>query len=107
MRTTERWGTDVPHTVSKLVCPSHPVIVVGLVLIQFGLWQYSVSVGRWDLWDCCGPDSSLWGNALVLLVLGVGLAQMIERRTSDWKVAGSIPDRIGERIFFSRVHFLY
>ena len=32
--------------------------------------------------------------------------QWLERRTRDWKVAGSSPCRSGGRIFFSRVHFL-
>ena len=37
---------------------------------------------------------------------GVGIAQWLERRTSDRKVAGSNPCRSGGRIFFSRVNFL-
>ena len=37
---------------------------------------------------------------------GEGIAQWLERRTRDWKVAGSNPCRIDERIFFSRVTFL-
>ena len=38
--------------------------------------------------------------------LGAGIAQWLERRTRDWKVAGSNPCRNGGRIFFSRVDFL-
>ena len=34
------------------------------------------------------------------------IAQWLERRTRDWKVAGSNPCRSGGRIFFSRVDFL-
>ena len=38
--------------------------------------------------------------------LGAGIAQWLERRTRDWKVAGSNPCWNGGRIFFSRVDFL-
>ena len=34
------------------------------------------------------------------------IAQWLERRTHDWKVAGSNPCRSGGRIFFSKVNFL-
>ena len=37
---------------------------------------------------------------------GAGIAQWLERRTRDWKVAGSNPCRSGGRIFVSRVNFL-
>ena len=36
----------------------------------------------------------------------VGIAQWLERRIRDLKVAGSNPCRSGGRIFFSRVDFL-
>ena len=39
-------------------------------------------------------------------MLGAGIAQWLERRTRDWKVAGSNPCWNGGRIFFSRVDFL-
>ena len=42
-------------------------------------------------------DSDQWG---------AGIAQWSERRTRDWKVAGSNPCWNGGRIFFSRVDFL-
>ena len=38
--------------------------------------------------------------------IGAGIAQWLERRTRDWKVAGSNPCRSGGIIFFSRVDFL-
>ena len=38
--------------------------------------------------------------------MGAGIAQWLERRTRDRKVAGSNPCRSGGRIFFSRVNFL-
>ena len=37
---------------------------------------------------------------------GAGIAQWLERRTRDRKIAGSNPCRSGGRIFFSRVNFL-
>ena len=37
---------------------------------------------------------------------GAGMAQWLERRTRDRKVAGSNPCWSGGRIFFSRVSFL-
>ena len=37
---------------------------------------------------------------------GTGIAQWLEHRTRDWKVAGSNPCWNGGRIFFSRVDFL-
>ena len=40
-------------------------------------------------------------------VEGAGIAQWLEHRTRDWKVAGSNPCWNGERIFFSRVDFLF
>ena len=38
--------------------------------------------------------------------VGAGIAPWLERRTRDWKVAGSNPCWNGGRIFFSRVDFL-
>ena len=35
-----------------------------------------------------------------------GGSSVVERRTRDWKVEGSIPDKSDGRIFFSRVNFL-
>ena len=40
------------------------------------------------------------------MLLGAGIAQWLEHRTRDWKVAGSNPCWNGGRIFFSRVDFL-
>ena len=42
----------------------------------------------------------------LLLHRGAGIAQWLERRTRDRKVAGSNPCWSGGRIFFSRVNFL-
>ena len=42
----------------------------------------------------------------IACIQGAGIAQWLERRTRDWKVAGSNPCWSGGRIFFSRVDFL-
>ena len=52
-----------------------------------------------------------WTNSANLLTwrsgnIGAGIAQWLERRTRDRKVAGSNPCRSGGSIFFSRVNFL-
>ena len=46
----------------------------------------------------------LW--SLIKLLRGAGIAQWLECRTRDRKVAGSNPCWSGGRIFFSRVNFL-
>ena len=48
----------------------------------------------------------LKGNTGSQTLAGGGIAQWLERRTRDWKVAGSNPCWNGRRIFFSRVDFL-
>ena len=50
--------------------------------------------GRWQHW---------WTDAWIAWA---GIAQWLEHRTGDRKVAGSNPCRSGGRIFFSRVNFL-
>ena len=42
----------------------------------------------------------------IMKYTGAGIAQWLEHRTRDWKVAGSNPCWNGGRIFFSRVDFL-
>ena len=48
------------------------------------------------------PSAHKWTH----ISRGAGIAQWLERRTRDWKVAGSNPCRSGGRIFFSRVDYL-
>ena len=53
--------------------------------------------------------SCQWGWLHVVIMLsslGAGIAQWLECRTRDWKVAGSNPCWNSGRIFFSRVDFL-
>ena len=47
-----------------------------------------------------------WFWSCLPLSEGAGIAQWLEHRTRDWKVAGSNPCWNGGRIFISRVHFL-
>ena len=47
-----------------------------------------------------GPEANMGGGG------GAGIAQWLEHRTRDQKVAGSNPCRSSGRIFFSRVNFL-
>ena len=47
-----------------------------------------------------------WNFAAPKIASRAGTAQWLERRTRDWKVAGSNPCWSGGRIFFSRVNFL-
>ena len=49
--------------------------------------------------------STCWWK-MILRETGAGIAQWLEHRTRDWKVAGSNPCWNGGRIFFSRVDFL-
>ena len=51
----------------------------------------------------CGYKGSLFQ---LCNISGAGIAQWLEHRTRDWKVAGSNPCWNGGRIFFSRVDFL-
>ena len=60
-----------------------------------------------------GPvDCTTWSSVLQVQynvsrwLWGAGIAQWLEHRTRDWKVAGSNPCWNGGRIFFSRVDFL-
>ena len=69
--------------------------------LSTGWWSSSVS-------GCChfGGHSDMY-TVTVTATLGAGIAQWLELRTRDWKVAGSNPCRSGGRIFFSGVNFLY
>ena len=55
------------------------------------------------------PSQPVWsyqGEQMIRTKMGAGIAQWLEHRTRDWKVAGSNPCWNGGRIFFSRVDFL-
>ena len=90
--------------------------------VKTGLSKYQISITK----PCTPTDVALnvcwrwlcvnwwWLIALAMYKLGqiatgfvrAGIAQWLERRTRDWKVAGSNPCWNGGRIFFSRVDFL-
>ena len=56
--------------------------------------------------DTAQPGHILKPNRKPSPSQGAGIAQWLEHRTRDWKVAGSNPCWNGGRIFFSRVDFL-
>ena len=66
------------------------------------LWVYVVSCTLSLLIHCKEMPSA----GLQWPILSSGIAQWLERRTRDWKVAGSNPCRSGGRFFFSMVDFL-
>ena len=79
------------QTLQELVTPQK-----GHSFISAQLSADSVSAIRFGYsWDC-GSN----------FVQGAGIAQWLERRTRDWKVAGSKPCRSGGRISFSTIDFL-
>ena len=85
-----------------------------LLMLASCIYNYAYFMFTWDRYcfeECLTPveyDVSLTnieGNQHTLQA-GAGIAQWLERRTRDWKVAGSNPCWNGGRIFFSRVDFL-
>ena len=60
----------------------------------------------WQVQSACFRVVYKNDNTFSCLLGGAGIAQWLERRTRDWKVAGSNPCWNGGRIFFSRVDFL-
>ena len=70
----------------RLICITAHLFWVKLLALQFSHIHM------------CMAEQETW--------TGSGIAQWLERRTHDWKVAGSNPYRSGGRIFFSRVDFL-
>ena len=84
----------------------------------WSLQQWLLRGGRWAIfcrgaiphWPFCWSAHSERSHKGTLesrvLLLGAGIAQWLEHRTRDWKVAGSNPCWNGGRIFFSRVDFL-
>ena len=65
-------------------------------------WQEATPGKRLRHWD----GAHTFHSMQVMHHWGAGIAQWLERRISDCKVAGSSPGRSGGRIFFSRVNFL-
>ena len=74
--------------------------------VAFNDVSLSWPVGGGDSSVVRAPDSWLKGRGFESLLVGAGIAQWLERRTRDWKVASSNPCWNGGRIFFSRVDFL-
>ena len=69
-----------------------------LLFLLLGVYDLDLDDGRVPLVHCDFDISLLLG--------GAGVAQWLERRIRDWKVAGSNPCRSGGRLFFSVIDFL-
>ena len=108
-------------------CTGADIIFVCIIQLQSffyftSLWFYSIliislcisvykQIDRWSVFNAQStlPVISGWLYKQIKqnqCILGAGIAQWLERRTRDWKVAGSNPCWNGGRIFFSRVDFL-
>ena len=79
----------------------------GIIISFIHLLQLSLS----ETWTrVSGIDLSFITVIYICIICnglyGAGIAQWLEHRTRDWKVAGSNPCWNGGRIFFSRVDFL-
>ena len=75
------------------------------------MWLYCVKVtGKTEEHNSYSTSFFLLLNASIYFLnctkMYHQIAQWLERRTRDWKVAGPNPCRSGGRIFFSRVDFL-
>ena len=87
------------HTGTDNIIPVHPIIshIIPcthqsiIELISYRILQYEIPYQ---------------GLLQYVPERGTGIAQWLERRTRDWKVAGSNPCLNGVRIFSSRVNFL-
>ena len=102
------------HKLTRLLCYDLTDWLQGFfIMIQRTDNQASL---LWSNWLTAQTDqaSLLWSDRLTIRLLyyditdtqGAGIAQWLEHRTRDWKVAGSNPCWNGGRIFFSRVDFL-
>ena len=112
----------------QLVCAGPSCVQTLIWLPMFGIFNVHTDVDACDYmqgrYKHRQKKLTLWKNLLAALGTptsistapgfsgwcstnwGVGIAQWLERRTCDRKVAGSNPCRSGGRIFFSRVNFL-
>ena len=95
------------HTSSTIPVPNKPYgFFVGVMHHVYLLYTHAntshvrVGIAEWaEPWTYIYVYIGPW-------VGGAGIAQWLEHRTRDWKVAGSNPCWNGGRIFFSRVDFL-
>ena len=77
--------------------------VEGQLALEFRVPNLEAFSGRFNPFKSTVP---YLGPPFPFFFLGAGIAQWLEHRTRDWKVAGSNPCWNGGRIFFSRVDFL-
>ena len=81
---------------------SQPLVCLLLFLSRTVLSFFTL---QWDKCQC-HTMYKLWCTISLTFFWGAGIAQWLEHRTRDWKVAGSNPCWNGGIIFFSRVDFL-
>ena len=68
--------------------------------------NYKPNAGTCHRLHFVGWGAGIQQTLLLLYQKGAGIVQRLQRRTRDWKVAGSNPCRSGGRIFFSMINFL-
>ena len=93
-----RWRCEVKHTSRGAYSPTLPATIspcdsdncVCATLVSWCSWSRRLLPSHVHDLDTSAPDAPR---------LGTGIAQPLERRTRDWKVAGSNPCRSGRGIF--------
>ena len=89
-----------------------PKVTLALIQIYYNLsWALMVMFAllqgeRQITWTVEVKTWFMVHDTMQSITRGAEIAQWLERRTRDWKVAGLNPHRSNGRIFFSRVNFL-
>ena len=100
------WHIFVPTWLS--VCLQSFVTKLGIEVHHYDSYEPECHAKKWD--SIFRFKVTVWAYIIkiwqFLLYMGAGIAQWLEHRTRDWKVAGLNPCWNGGRIFFSRVDFL-
>ena len=108
------WKHSVPsrHFIPlNSICPE-PVFTKLTIYIYIYIYIYiepCFGIGHNLSLICLMTSEDIKHQLIIIIIstrMGAGIAQWLEHRTRDWKVAGSNPCWNGGRIFFSRVDFL-
>ena len=101
------WQVWPVHSLTMAIGVTYKAIrlMVSLVLEEVTLKSWRGKQRRGINFENTAKEYKRWSE-ISPRELGAGIAQWLERRTRDWKVAGSNPCWNGGRIFFSRVDFL-
>ena len=94
---------DSAGRMPALLSDSHGYCRRGISYLSHHAQQRGQSLNNSAAESCLFFPPSFGGGGTSL---GAGIAQWLQCRTLDWKVAGSNPCWSGGRIFFSRVNFL-